>query len=108
MQKIIKNCEVGDTMNEQTSKRMKEMVSNIRSRAKRAEREFDRTADEIQRMASRSIDLFGGSATSQVADIAVKSKMACDRLYVEYQALITLLDEECRPLLSQDPSLEAV
>ncbi len=80
----------------------------MRSRAKLAEAEFDRASGDIQIMASRSIDLLGGTALGEVTDIATKAKMACDKLYAECQALIMLLDGECRPLLQDDPSAEAV
>ena len=59
-------------------------------------------------MASTSIDLFGGSAVSQVADIARESIKICDALYASYQMLIKMLDEQCRPLLEQEPEYYAV
>lgn len=79
-----------------------------KSRAKSAEQAFDLANAAIQRKASRSIDLFGGSAQSTVADIARDARRACDDLFSSYQSLIVTLDESCRPLLSQDPALRAV
>ncbi len=95
-------------MNIQASLRIKETVSSARARARRAEAEFDRASSEIQTMVSRPIDLLGGTALGEVTDIATKAKMACDKLYAECQALIMLLDGECRPLLADAPSAEAV
>lgn len=54
------------------------------------------------------IDLDGGHAVSRVADIAASVRKASDRLYAACQAQIPLLDAECRPLLSQNPSTRAV
>lgn len=94
--------------NPTTTQRMLQVVEMARSEAKRAEYEFDRRNSDIQRKASRSIDLFGGSATSQVVDIARDARRACDDLYSAYQSLVRIVDEQCRPLLDQDPSLDAV
>lgn len=84
------------------------IVRNARSEASSAEREYDRAASDIQYKASRSINLFGGDATSRVADIARDSRLACDNLYAAYQSLIRIVDEQCRPLLDQEPALSAV
>ncbi|MBR4864774.1 MAG: hypothetical protein IKU07_09375 [Oscillospiraceae bacterium] len=78
------------------------------SRASAAEQAFDRANSEIQRKASRTIDLFGGHAGSTVADIARDVRVACDDLFSAYQSLIVMLDETCRPLLSEDPDVSAV
>ena len=94
--------------NPEVTKRMMDCVGLVRDRAKRAEREFDSATARIQSMASYSINLFGGDATSRVADIARDSRRACDDLYTAYQSLIHTLDETCRPLLGQDPDLSAV
>ncbi len=99
---------VGDFMNIQASMQIKEKVNSVRSRARRAEAEFDLASGEIQIMASRSIDLLGGTALGEVTDIVTKAKMACDKLYAECLTLIMLLDGECRPLLKDAPSAEAV
>ena len=90
------------------AERMLQVVQMARSEAKRAEYEFDRRNSDIQRKAGRSIDLFGGSATSQVADIARDARRACDDLYTAYQSLVRIVDEQCRPLLDQEPDLSAV
>lgn len=94
--------------NQVVTDRMIQVVGSAKSEAKRAENEFDSRNWEIQRKASRNIDLFGGSATSQVVDIARDARRACDDLYSAYQSLVRIVDEQCRPLLDQDPALSAV
>lgn len=94
--------------NSAATERILEIVRRVRSEASTAERKFDRASEEIQYKASRSIDIFGGDATSRVADIARDSRRACDDLYTTYQSLVHMLDENCRPLLDQEPSLAAV
>ena len=91
-----------------TTQVMKSTVEYARNRAKEAESDFDRANSAIQRKASRTIDLFGGSAASSVVDIAHDARVACDNLYATYQSLVVLVDEKCRPLLSQDPDVGAV
>ncbi len=73
-----------------------------------ADREFDQKSRSIQRKASSSIDLFGGNATTQVADLAVESKIACDTLYAALQMALHILDQTCRPLLAFQPDASAV
>ena len=91
-----------------TTQVMKSTVEYARNRAKEAESDFDRANSEIQRKASRTIDLFGGSAASSVVDIAHDARIACDNLFATYQSLIITVDEECRPLLAQNPDVTAV
>ena len=95
---------MSSTVNEQ----MLLAVKTVRESAKRAEREFDNGSSMLQMKASRSIDLFGGSAVSQVADIASDSKRICDALYASFQTLVKMLDDQCRPLLDQNPDYTAV
>lgn len=73
-----------------------------------ADREFDQKSRSIQRKASSSIDLFGGNAITQVADLAVESKIACDTLYAALQMALHILDQTCRPLLAFQPDASAV
>ena len=97
-------------MDNKVSEQILQYVAQSRERAEKAERDFDVKNLRIQRKADRTIDLFGGSATSQVVDIASDARRACDDLYSAYQMEIQLLDEACRPLLDSQPqpSLEAV
>lgn len=88
--------------------RMMQVVRSARAEAQSAEREYDSAASDIQYKASYSINLFGGDATSRVADIARDARRACDNLYAAYQSLVRIVDEQCRPLLDEDPALSAV
>lgn len=73
-----------------------------------ADREFDQENRMVQLKASGSIDLFGRNATTQVADLAVESKMACDTLYAALQMALQILDQTCRPLLTFQPNASAI
>jgi len=95
-------------MSSSVSQRILDIVEDYRRQAKSAEREYDRGASHLQYKASRSIDLFGGTATSQVVEIASDARRLCDTLYAAYQTFVRMVDEECRPLLTEEPSLEAV
>lgn len=95
-------------MSNAATEQMLLLVRNTKESADRAEQEYDRKADQLQMKAGQGIDLFGGSAVSQVADIASTSRKICDELYAAYQMLIKVLDEECRPLLAQQPDYRAV
>ena len=95
-------------MSNSATETMLQYVSEVRERARRAERSFDSSSSAIQRKASCSIDLFSGSATNTVVEIASDARRACDALYSAYQTEVKYLDDVCRPLLDQRPSLEAV
>lgn len=95
-------------MSNSASQKMLDAVSAAKESAKRAEQEYDRGARRLQAKASRNIDLYGGSAVSQVADIASESRKICDALYAAYQTLVKMIDEQCRPLLEQEPDYRAV
>lgn len=83
-------------------------IKKAKDKAERAENEYDREVDQLQLKTEQSIDLFGGKAVSQVTDIVVASRKICDELYATYQMLIKILDEECRPLLAQEPEYRVV
>ena len=95
-------------MNNSTSEMMLQVVKAAKERAREAEYEYDRGAAALQANASQNINLFGGSAVSQVADIARDSRRICDALYASYQTLVKMVDEQCRPLLEKNPELSAV
>jgi hypothetical protein len=97
-----------DLMSTTATEQMLLLVRNTKESADRAEQEYDRKADQLQMKAGQGIDLFGGNAVSQVADIASTSRKICDELYAAYQMLIRVLDEDCRPLLAQQPDYRAV
>ena len=90
------------------SNQMLEAVANAKKQAKSAESQFDFAAEMVNIKSSSSIDLFGGSAVSQVAEIASAVRKACDELYASYQSLVLTLDRQCRPLLDMGPSTRAV
>lgn len=90
------------------SRKMLNIVEQARSSAWQAERDYDTGAAQIQRMSERSISLFGGDAVNRVADIASESRKICDELYAAYQTLVEIVDDQCRPLLDENPELEAV
>ena len=83
-----------------------EKIESAVEAARKAHRDaMDRYVREevnLQRKASVSIDLFGGNATSRVAEIVTLSRKMCDDLYAACQAQVYLLDETCRPLLNDD------
>ena len=90
------------------SNQMLEVVANAKTRAKSAEEQFDFTAKMVNIKSGSNINLFSGRAVSQVADIASSVRKACDELYASYQSLVLMLDQQCRPLLSLNPSTHAV
>ena len=90
------------------SYQISEAIAHAKSQAKSAEEKFDFAAEMISIKSSSSIDLFGSHATSQVADIAAMTREACDELYATYQMLVVKIDMECKPLLDQNPDVNAV
>lgn len=95
-------------MEASASEKMLQAVKNAKENAARAEQDYDFGASLLQSKAGGSINLFGGSAVQQVADIAADARKLCDSLYASYQTLVKMLDEECRPLLQQQPEISAV
>ena len=95
-------------MQNSATEKILQLVEQSRERAKRAEQKHENASARIQRKASRDIDLFGGSALGDIADIASDVRRASDDLYSALQMEIQLLDSDCRPLLSQQPALSAV
>lgn len=83
-------------------------VQSAREQAQRAESGFERARAAIRRRASRSRGLFGWVSPKRRAELAQGAQRACDDLFNAYQSLVTAVDEECRPLLDQEPSLRAV
>ena len=87
---------------------MLQAVAIVKENATRAEREFDTRAEALQRRTRRQIDLLGGQAVKTVSDIASESRKMCDALYSTYQTLVKMLDDQCRPMLDQEPECSAV
>ena len=78
---------MGTSISQNATEILMAAVSSARAEARSAEREFDRRNSSIQYKASSSIDLFGGSATSRVVEIASDARRACDDLYAAYIAV---------------------
>jgi hypothetical protein len=87
---------------------MYKAVQNAEKALLTAQTRFDTESSSITTKASQSIDLFGGSATSQVAELVMDARRCCDALYAVCQTQIRLLDEACRPLLAKAPHASAV
>ena len=85
------------------SKQIMGYVSNAKRQVSSAESTYDSRASYIEIRSSSTIDLFGSDAVSRVAEIAKLTREASDDLYTTYQALVKLLDEQCRPLLDAGP-----
>ena len=94
--------------NEQATETMLQAVEVVKESAKKAEKEYDRGASEIKRMASRQIQLGVGTAVGKVSDIASKTRRVNDAYYASLQSLVKMLDDGCRPLLSLDPDPSAI
>lgn len=90
------------------SELMLKIAADARREAQSAEQTFDWKAESIQIRSSAKIRLGSGTAVSQVADIAAMTREACDGLYATYQMLVAKIDMECRPLLAQNPDVNAV
>ena len=90
------------------TKQMMDVIDAAKKTLREAKRDFEKAHREIRNMSYQRIDLFGGKAVSQVADIVSATKMASESKYVACQTLVAGVDEMCRPLLSQDPDLSAV
>lgn len=95
-------------MSNSASEQMLQAVAQIKERARAAQAECDRRYAQIQQKASKPIDLFGGDAASRVVDIRSDVRLACDDLYTTLQTLVIMLDSQCRCLLTDSPSAEAV
>ena len=96
------------TMNEQTTKAMLAAAETVVAQAKKAEKEYDKGAAEIKRMTASAIQLGRGTAVDKAARITAKAREISDTLYASLQALVSILDTECRPLLALDPDLLAI
>ena len=95
-------------MHNPATEQMLTFVQSAKENAARYEQEYARKASDLQYDAARDIGLFDHDAVSRVADIASSARKICDELYAAYQTLIRVLDEDCRPLLAQQPHYRAV
>lgn len=83
-------------------------LENARKALQNAQARFQSGSNALQQKASGNIDLFGGTVTSHVAEIATASRNLCDTLYAACQTQVKILDETCRPLLDEDIPVTAV
>ena len=65
-------------MSNNSTELMLQVLSVVKERANRAERDFDSRAAALQRSASKNIDLFGGNAVSSAVDIVSESRKILD------------------------------
>lgn len=76
------------------------MVKNTREEAEKAGKAYDAAWKKLEMQSRVHINLNSGTARTQLLQMASDSKKASDDLYATYQSLVTVLDEQCRPLLS--------
>lgn len=91
--------------NQLVTEKMQMMLETVKEQAKKAEKEYDERERVIQRKSSSSINLYGYDTTNRVVELASLAREACDSLYATYQMLIKMLDEQCRPLLEEEPDV---
>ncbi|MBR4858399.1 MAG: hypothetical protein IKU08_04355 [Clostridia bacterium] len=90
------------------SNNMDKIVEIYKKKAEKALDDFDYEKERVQATADKPINLFGGTATKQVVDVAAESRRICDKLFATLQTLVCMVDEECKPLLNQQPSQSSV
>lgn len=90
------------------SNNMDNIVEIYRKKAEKALDDFNYKNERVQAKADTPINLFGGTATKQVVDVAAESRRICDKLFATLQTLVCMVDEECKPLLNQQPSQSSV
>ena len=84
-------------------------VNRAMEKARKAGAAFEVDSQDIQKMTKENqIDLNSAAAASTVGMLVRTAASACDRLYYAYQNLIPELDEECRPLLINNPGATAI
>ena len=93
---------------QEISAKMLQVIANAKVAAKAAEEEYDRQADRAQALAMEDFRLGDRRNLGRAADIGAACKKACEGLYVAYQDLVRIIDEQCRPLLAQDPEPSAI
>ena len=92
----------------ESSQKILEVVQAAKAAAKEAAQEYEVRAQRAEDLASDSFRLGDRHNTSRIADIVMAAKKACEGLYMAYQNLVQLVDQQCRPLLEQTPSPQAV
>lgn len=84
------------------TEQIRNYLKYYKAEADDAERTFDQRSRYIQKISSEKIDLSGGYAISQTADIVKECQRTCEDLYASYQTIVKMVDEKCRPLLTDE------
>jgi hypothetical protein len=85
-----------------------EIVEIVRKEATGVSKNFDRRNDELQKRTRSAIDVYSGTALSQVASIVTETRNMSEELYVSMQSYVTLLDSRCKALLDDDIPLSTI
>lgn len=91
------------------SEQMLNEVKAAQVSMKKARMKFILGHEDVKRAAAKkTINLFGGSAVSEVGAITSQVRRIGDAYYATCQMLVKLLDGKCRPLLEESPDYVAV
>lgn len=90
------------------TEKMRSVVKEISRQADQAEEKYLAKKKEIERMTGRTMDFYSTSFRKDLSEIVRGIGQAADEAYATCQALVIRLDEQCRPLLDQNPTPEAV
>lgn len=85
-----------------------QIVKDFEAELKRAKDKFNHQNSAIQEKSRNNIDLFGGTAVRQAADLVADARSACDELYASLQTLVAMLDRQCRPYIDKGIAVETV
>lgn len=85
-----------------------EIVESVQKEATNVAKNFDRRNDELQKRTRSAIDVYSGTALSQVASIVTETRNMSEELYVSMQSYVTLLDSRCKALLDDDIPLSTI
>ena len=95
-------------MSNEVNKKIMSILDEARTVAENAEKEYNDGAKNLEKITDNGINLFGGSAVTEVADIVTEARRLCDTLYAKYQTLVKIVDEQCKPLLESQPDAFAL
>ena len=90
------------------NEKVKALLDVVEERRQQAEEAHNRVDEEIKRLTENEINVLGTDALSRLSEIAVKVRESNDAKYAELQALVLLIDQECRPLLKENLSYSVV
>ncbi len=78
------------------------LLNVVEERRQQAEEAHNRVTQEVNRLTENEINILGTDALSRLNEIAVKVRESNDTKYAELQALVLMIDQECRPLLKEN------